>query len=101
MDIQHNNVITRGEVRELLLGAFKEANIQLTGEQVEELINNTFDQAFESDEQKNAILRQNPRALEQIEYPQYARMCKQYPAMLKQFTLKELDSWLIQSKQQM
>ena len=44
MDVEENNVITRGEVRQLLLGAFKEANIQLTGDQVEELIDNTFEQ---------------------------------------------------------
>jgi len=98
MDVEENNVITRGEVRQLLLGAFKEANIQLTGDQVEELIDNTFEQAFESEEQKQAVLAQNKNALQQITYAQYERMCKQHPVMLKQFTLEELDHWLKQAK---
>lgn len=80
-DIARNGVITRHEVRTILDSSLKKENLVFTPEQLNGLIDQTFEEASDEGDK-----------LDNITFPQYEKLCRAHPMMLTMFTLPQLDT---------
>lgn len=93
LDLARNDVITRHEVRTILDSSLKKVDLQFTPEQINDIIDQTFEQAADDGAEAS------PVQSDVITFPQYEKLCKRHPMMLSMFTLSHLDELLTESQE--
>eukprot|EP00658_Telonema_sp_P-2_P013837 TRINITY_DN15247_c0_g1_i7.p1 TRINITY_DN15247_c0_g1~~TRINITY_DN15247_c0_g1_i7.p1 ORF type:complete len:213 (-),score=58.43 TRINITY_DN15247_c0_g1_i7:94-705(-) len=83
LDIAGDNQITRYEVKIILDSSLKKV-VQLTPEQIDKLIDQTFEQAADGDTKQN---------MDVLTFSQYEKLCRKCPMMLSMFTLSHPVSY--------